>query len=131
MTYQEPASEGADERASSDPLGSAAEEATKFVAALRDLVTGPAAEHLATGSAECQVCPLCRAVAALRDADPQSISRVTDSVVAVVAGAAALAEPVLRSLVDTAISTAQAASAASTAEPASDSDAGADPEEQS
>ena len=118
MTYQEGAGGTAKAGAGDDPLGSAAAEATRFVAALTDLVSGPAAEHLATGAPECQVCPLCRAIALLRDADPAAVGRVTDSVVAVVTGAAALAEPVLRSLVDTAISTAQAAAASTSETPA-------------
>lgn len=93
-----------------DPLGSAADEAVKLVDALRDLVGGAGAEHLATGAPECQVCPVCRLVALLRDADPQTVGRAADSVVSVVGAFVALAEPVLRTLVDTAVTTAQAAS---------------------
>lgn len=94
---------------SADPTGSAAEEAVRLVGALRDLVSGPAAEHLATGAAECQVCPFCRLVALLREADPQTVGRAAEGVVSMVAAAAALAEPFLRSMVDTAVSAAQGA----------------------
>ena len=118
--------------AAGEPLGSAAEEATRLVGALRDLVSGPGSEHLATGSAECQVCPLCRLVALLRDADPQTVGRAADSVVTVVSTAAALAEPFLRSLVDTAVTTAQAAAAGSTPKtgPTDDTDDTDDTEDQ-
>ena len=92
-------------------VGSAAEEASRLVGALRDLVSGPAAEHLATGSTECQVCPFCRAVALLRDSDPQAVGRAAEGLVSMVSAAAALAEPFLRSMVDTAVSAAQAATA--------------------
>jgi len=101
---------GATERgATEERTGSAADEAVRLVAALRDLVTGPGSEHLATGSAECLLCPFCRLVALLRDADAQSVGRVADSVVSTVSAAASVAEPYLRMLVDTAISTAQSA----------------------
>ena len=99
------------ESAAQEPLGSAADEAVRLVGALRDLVSGPGAEHLATGSSECQVCPVCRAISLLRDADPQTVGRAAESVVTLATTAAALAEPFLRSFVDTAISTAQAAAA--------------------
>ena len=92
-----------------DPLGSAADEAVRLVSALRDLASGPGTEHLATGASECQVCPMCRLVALLREADPQAVGRAADSVVTVVSAAAAMAEPFLRSMVDTAVSAAQAA----------------------
>lgn len=95
----------------SSGIGSAAEEASRLVGALRDLVSGPAAEHLATGSTECQVCPFCRAVALLRDSDPQAVGRAAEGLVSMVSAAAALAEPFLRSMVDTAVSAAQAATA--------------------
>jgi hypothetical protein len=100
------------ERASSasEPLGSAADEAVRLVGALRDLVSG-SADHLATGSAECQLCTFCRLVAILREADPQAVGRVAETVVSMATAAAAMAEPVLRGLVDTAVSTAQAAAA--------------------
>jgi len=101
------------ESAAQEPLGSAADEAVRLVGALRDLVSGPGAEHLATGSAECQVCPVCRAISLLRDADPQAVGRAAEGVVAMVGTVAAVAEPLLRSLIDTAVSTAQAASAGS------------------
>ena len=101
--------------------GSAAEEAVALVAALRELVSGPVAEHLSTGSAECQVCPICRGVAMLREADPASVGRAAEGLVAVIGAAASLAEPLVRSFVETAVNAAQEAA---TAWPAT---AGADP----
>ncbi|HEY6749604.1 MAG TPA: hypothetical protein VI357_28285 [Mycobacteriales bacterium] len=56
------------------PIG---DEARALVAAARDWAarTFPDVEaHLATGSAECQWCPLCRAVAALRT--PETADRI-------------------------------------------------------
>lgn len=100
-----------------DALGSAADEAVRLVAALRDLATGPGAEHLATGASECQVCPFCRLVTLLREADPQTVGRAADGVVSMVSAAAALAEPFLRSMVDTAVTAAQAAAGSTAPRP--------------
>ncbi|WP_300676378.1 DUF5304 family protein [Nocardioides sp.] len=57
-----------------DPVGSAAEEALRLVGALAGWASeqvGTANEHLATGSAECTVCPICRTVHAVREVSPE------------------------------------------------------------
>jgi len=57
-----------------DPIGSAAEEALRLAGALAgwasEHVAG-ASEHLATGAAECTVCPICRTVHAIREVSPE------------------------------------------------------------
>jgi hypothetical protein len=40
----------------------------------------PAGERLATGAPECGACPICRAVAALRDPSPEVTERITATV---------------------------------------------------
>ncbi|MBV1852530.1 hypothetical protein [Catellatospora tritici] len=58
--------------------GTAREEAERLVAAALAAATlaANANPHLATGSAECCVCPLCRVIAAVRDPDPEFVERV-------------------------------------------------------
>ncbi len=63
-----------------DPLGSAADEAVKLLAAAQEWArTRFDSEHLATGSSECQVCPLCQAVAALRHVTPETVDHLLDA----------------------------------------------------
>jgi hypothetical protein len=52
------------ERPEQEPVASLGEEVTKLLAALQQ-------EHLATGSAECRFCPLCRLVLAFRETNPE------------------------------------------------------------
>lgn len=62
------------EASGSDPVGSAAEEALRLLGALSGWTServGAASEHLATGSAECTFCPLCRTVHAMREVSPE------------------------------------------------------------
>lgn len=84
MTDQEP-----DRVPEQEPVGSLAEEAGRLLAALGDWardqgpdlgagVAGQAAaaagqveDHLATGSAACTYCPICRAVHVVRSANPE------------------------------------------------------------
>ncbi|WP_028658854.1 DUF5304 family protein [Nocardioides insulae] len=65
-----------------EQVGSAAEEAAKLFAALRDgLGSGLGSglgglgenleEHLATGAPECTYCPLCRGIHVIREASPE------------------------------------------------------------
>lgn len=57
-----------------DPVGSVAEEAAKLLGALSGWAGEHAREvdqHLATGSAECLYCPVCRTVHAVRQASPE------------------------------------------------------------
>ncbi len=75
---------------SSAPLGSAAEEAGRLFAAVEDwartrtggLLDG---EHLATGAPECSVCPLCQAVHALRQVQPETVEHLLDAAASVLA----------------------------------------------
>lgn len=74
----------------SEQLGSAAEEAAKLLATLQEKAQEWArarfdGEHLATGSVECQVCPLCQAVAALRQVRPETVQHLLDAGAALVA----------------------------------------------
>ncbi|MDI1466357.1 hypothetical protein QEZ54_35805 [Catellatospora sp. KI3] len=58
--------------------GTAREEAERLVAAALAAATlaANANPHLATGSAECCICPLCKVIAAVRDPDPEFVERV-------------------------------------------------------
>ena len=76
------------------PLG---DEARMLVDAARDWVarTFPEVEtHLATGSAECTWCPLCRGVAALRD--PELSDRIAAAVTTVAGTLAAVLDAATR-----------------------------------
>jgi hypothetical protein len=64
--------------AGDDPVGSVGEEAAKLLGAFGDWAkdqstgwTSQIDEHLATGAAECQYCPICRTVHVLREASPE------------------------------------------------------------
>lgn len=74
--------------------GSAAEEAGRLFAAVEDWVRTrgsgllhdlAAGEHLANGSPECTVCPLCQAVSALRQVKPDTVEHLLDAAASVVA----------------------------------------------
>lgn len=108
-------SEGAGEprggRYARDSVGSVAEEAAKLFGALSDLarergpdlgsamsgLAGQAAhlahdveEHLATGSAECRYCPLCRTVNAVRHTSPEVRAHLAAAAGSLVQAAAGL-----------------------------------------
>lgn len=73
-----------------DRVGSAAEEATRLFAALEQWARGRAGEllddeHLATGSAPCQVCPLCQLVGAVRRVRPETVEHLLDAAASLVA----------------------------------------------
>ena len=69
-----------------EPVGSAAEEAAKLLAAVQDWARARFdSEHLATGSSECQVCPVCQAVAALRQVKPETVEHLLDAAASLVA----------------------------------------------
>jgi hypothetical protein len=76
------------------PLG---EEALRLVEAARDWAarTFPDA-HLATGSAECCWCPLCRTVAALRGDRPEVSERLAEVMTAAAGALAAVLDAVAR-----------------------------------
>ena len=72
----------------SEPLGGLAEEAARLAGAAADWWSRSGwgdgssplhAEHLATGSAECLVCPLCRVVATARKASPETVAHLADA----------------------------------------------------
>jgi len=76
-------------------LGSAAEEAGRLFAAVEDwartrtggLLDGRMfdGEHLATGAPECSVCPLCQAVSALRQVQPETVEHLLDAAASMLA----------------------------------------------
>lgn len=68
--------------ATSEPVGGPAAEARRLVEALGDWAStrlGAAEEQLSTGSAECQVCPVCQLIAALRGDRPEVLARLGDA----------------------------------------------------
>lgn len=72
------------------PVGSAAEEAARLFSAVEDWARTRAgglldAEHLATGSAECRVCPLCQAIGAVRHVRPEAVEHLLDAAASFVA----------------------------------------------
>jgi hypothetical protein len=79
-------------------VGSAAEEAARLFAALEEWARERAttlldSEHLATGSAECQVCPICQAVGALRHVRPDAVEHLLDAAASLVAALRASTAP--------------------------------------
>lgn len=70
--------------------GSAGEEATRLFAAVEDWVRTRGAglrdgQHVANGSPECTVCPLCQGVAALRQVKPETVEHLLDAAASLVA----------------------------------------------
>ncbi|MCW2622517.1 MAG: hypothetical protein JWL64_2119 [Frankiales bacterium] len=64
-----------------DQVGSAADEAVRLLGAAEEWVRSHAGtlldeEHLANGSASCAVCPVCQAVAALRQVRPETVAHL-------------------------------------------------------
>ena len=83
----------AGDRATDDPFGAAAEEAAKLVDALGQWLAARAAArpsdpvdlgylnpHIATGSAECKLCPLCQVISLLRTSSPELAHRLDEAV---------------------------------------------------
>lgn len=69
-----------------ESVGSAAEEAVKLLAAVQEWArTRFDHEHLATGSAECQICPVCQGIAALRQVRPETVEHLLDAAASLVA----------------------------------------------
>jgi hypothetical protein len=64
-------------------VGSAAEEASRLFEAVQEWArrgtAGGVSEHLATGSAECQLCPLCQLIGALRGTRPEVVEHLVDA----------------------------------------------------
>lgn len=73
---------------SSEPVGSAAEEAARLLAAAQEWVRSRAGGHLdglATGAPECTVCPLCQGIAAVRGVRPETVEHLLDAAASFVA----------------------------------------------
>jgi hypothetical protein len=73
---------------SSQPVGSAAEEAARLFAAAEEWVrtrTGGHLDGLATGAAECTVCPVCQGISALRGVRPETVEHLLDAAASFVA----------------------------------------------
>jgi hypothetical protein len=71
-------------------VGTAAEEAVKLFAAMEDWARKKAGhaldeEHLATGSAECQMCPVCQGIGVLRHVRPEAVEHMLDAAASFVA----------------------------------------------
>ena len=73
---------------SSQPLGTAAEEAARLFAAAEEWIrtrTGGHLDGLATGAPECTVCPLCQGIAAVRGVRPETVEHLIDAAASFVA----------------------------------------------
>ena len=71
-------------------VGSAAEEAVKLFAAMEDWARRRAShvldeQHIATGSAECQMCPGCQGIGVLRHVRPVAVEPMLDAAASFVA----------------------------------------------
>jgi hypothetical protein len=74
-----------------------ADEAARLLGAAEDWArrraAGLDAEHLATGAAECTVCPVCQAVGALRTVRPEAVAHLLDAAASLVAALRAAVPP--------------------------------------
>lgn len=71
-------------------VGSAAEEAIRLFAAAEDWARRKAGhllddDHVATGSAECQVCPVCQGIGVLRHVRPDAVEHLLDAAASLLA----------------------------------------------
>lgn len=113
--------------ADGQPLGTPAEEARRLVEALGEWAggrLGAADEHLATGAPECQVCPVCQLISALRGDRPEVLARFGEAWSAFVGVLAGHSHP---SAAGTAASDAGPAGSAPGATPAATAATAADP----
>jgi hypothetical protein len=70
----------------SEQVGTAAEEAARLLSAVQEWARARFdGEHLATGGAECQVCPLCQGIALLRQMKPETTEHLLDAAASFVA----------------------------------------------
>lgn len=70
------------------PVGSAAEEAARLFSAAEEWMRTRAGGHLdglATGAAECTVCPVCQGISALRQVRPETVEHLLDAAASFVA----------------------------------------------
>ena len=72
-----------------EPLGTAGQEASRLVDSLKEWLDarGLADVPLATGSAECRACPICLALSALRDRNPEVVDQLGKAAEALLAAA--------------------------------------------
>lgn len=73
---------------STPPVGSAAEEAARLLAAAEQWVRARAGGHLdglATGAPECTVCPVCQGISAVRQVRPETVEHLLDAAASLVA----------------------------------------------
>jgi hypothetical protein len=71
-------------------VGTAAEEAVKLFTAVEDWARRKAShivdeQHIATGSAECQMCPVCQGIGVLRHVRPEAVEHLLDAAASFVA----------------------------------------------
>lgn len=98
MTGPGPSGQAHADRSAADPFGAAAEEAARLVDALGQWLAARSATrpggpvdldylttHLATGSAECTLCPLCRLISLGRQASPELGHRLEEAIEALLA----------------------------------------------
>jgi hypothetical protein len=79
-----------------EKLGSAAEEAAKLAAALQDFVRHSTGDRVATGSAECRLCPICQLISLVRDSNPAVVEHLVVAAESLVAAIAATVAPYQR-----------------------------------
>lgn len=81
-----------------EEVGSAADEAARLFAALEEWARSRAGslldgQHVATGSPECRMCPVCQAVGALRHVRPEAVEHLLDAAASLVAALRATTVP--------------------------------------
>lgn len=77
-----------------ESVGSAAEEAAKLLSAVQGWARARFdGEHLATGSSECQVCPICQAIAVARQIRPEAVEHLINAGASLVAAFTSSAAP--------------------------------------
>lgn len=62
-----------------EKVGSAAEEAAKLAAALQDFARRTTGKHIATGSPECRLCPVCQLISFVREANPAVVEHLVNA----------------------------------------------------
>jgi hypothetical protein len=80
---------------SADRVGSISEEASKLFEAVGAWARGAGEtvdEHLATGSAECTICPLCQLISAVRGTRPDVVEHLADAAGSLVAALRAMVD---------------------------------------
>lgn len=80
---------------SADRVGSVAEEATKLFDAMGTWArsaAGSVDEHLATGSADCTLCPVCQLISAARGTRPEVVEHLANAAGSLVAALSAFVD---------------------------------------